>query len=87
MPDIKAIIEYLDTYIEHNNIISLTPPEANELLEKVGILKNSSTRNGKPLRDLLRAGELPHAFQDNGKRSKWHIPSSNPHYKVHFQRT
>lgn len=84
MQDIKAIIQFLDSYIEHNNIISLTPPEANELLESAGLLKDSSTRKGKPLRDLLRAGELPHAFQDNGKRSKWHIPSSNPHYKAGF---
>lgn len=77
MTNVKAIIKFLDDYIERNNIISLTPPEANELLDKAGLLKDSSTRKGKPLRDLLRAGELPHAIQVGGKYQSWRIPSSS----------
>lgn len=56
---------------------NIDPVEANSLLEKVGILKDSKDRPGKPLRDLLRKGKLPHAFQAGGKGSSWTIPHSN----------
>jgi len=71
--DINEIIECIDEYLEQNNMKSITPPEANELLAKKGILKDNESRSGKPLRDLLRANELPHAYK-NGVY--WVIPHS-----------
>lgn len=73
MADIAAIIKFLDNYLQKNNKESLTPPEANELLEKAGLLKDSNTRKGLPLRKLLRKDELPHAFKVG---RFWSIPHS-----------
>jgi hypothetical protein len=39
-------------------------------------LKDSKDSPGKPLRDLLRKGGIPHAYQVGGKRSSWTIPKS-----------
>lgn len=43
-------------------------------LERLGLLADSASRPGKPLRDLLRAGLIVGAYQDSSRR--WHIPSS-----------
>lgn len=43
-------------------------------LEQLGLLADSASRPGKPLRDLLRAGYIVGAYQDGSRR--WHIPSS-----------
>ena len=43
-------------------------------LERLGLLADSASRPGKPLRDLLRAGHIVGAYQDGSRR--WHIPSS-----------
>lgn len=77
MADIKTLIKFLDDYLAKNNLLHLTPVEANELLERHGLLQDSKIRKGKPLRDLLRAGRIPHAYQTGGKYSKWFIPHSN----------
>ncbi|HYK77006.1 MAG TPA: hypothetical protein VEV16_08510, partial [Daejeonella sp.] len=53
------------------------PVEANAILAKAGILRDSEDRPGKPLRDLLRKGQLPHAFQSAGIGSSWTIPHSS----------
>lgn len=71
------IIKFLDDYLSKSNIESIGAVEANELLAKMGILKDSEDRPGKPLRDLLRKGSLPHAFQIGGKGSSWKIPHSS----------
>jgi hypothetical protein len=42
-------------------------------LERLGLLTDSASRPGKPLRDLLRAGLIVGAYQDGSRR--WHIPS------------
>lgn len=70
------IIEYIDDYLSKSNLENIGAVEANELLAKIGILKDSEDRPGKPLRDLLRKGSLPHAFQSGGKGSSWVIPHS-----------
>ena len=44
-----------------------------EELERLGLLRDSATRPGKPLRDLLRAGLIDGAYQDSSRR--WHIPA------------
>lgn len=71
------IIKFLDEYLLKSNIKSIGAVEANELLAKMGILKDNNDRPGKPLRDLLRKGTIPHAFQIGGKGSSWIIPHSN----------
>lgn len=72
----KEIIQYLDDFLTRTGRTSISPVEANTILERAGLLKDSKTRPGKPLRDLLRKGQLPHAFQSNGKGSGWIIPHS-----------
>lgn len=72
----QAIIRCLDEFIEKNNTDELNPVDANNVLAKKGLLRDSDSRPGKPLRDLLRKGKLPHAFQPGGKGSGWVIPHS-----------
>ena len=75
--NVKSIIEHIDKYLTESDRISIDPVEANEILEKAELLRNSKDRSGKPLRNLLRNGRLPHAFQLGGKGTKWTIPHSN----------
>lgn len=75
--DIKAIINYLDAYLTRTGRPSIDPVEANAVLAKAGLLSDSKDRPGKPLRNLLRDGQLPHAFQSGGKGSSWTIPHSS----------
>lgn len=72
-----AIIKFIDDYLTKSGRADIDPVEANALLAKAGILKDSKDRPGKPLRDLLRKGQLPHAFQAGGKGSSWTIPHSS----------
>lgn len=74
--NIKDIIKYLDNYLIKTGRKTIDPVEANAILAKAGILSDSNSRPGKPLRDLLRKGQLPHAFQSGGKGSSWSIPLS-----------
>lgn len=73
----KEVIEFIDNYLTKNNRSSIDPVEANEILAKAGILKDSVDRPGKPLRDVLRKGKIPHAYQSGGKGTSWTIPHSN----------
>lgn len=73
---INKLINFLDDYLTKSRRTSIDPVEANALLEKAGLLLDSKTRAGKPLRDLLRKGKLPHAYQLGGKGSAWTIPHS-----------
>lgn len=70
------IINYLDEYLQTTGRESLNPVEANDILEKAGLLKDNKSRPGLPLRKMLRKGELPHAYQVSGKNSRWIIPLS-----------
>ncbi len=79
--DIKLIIDTIDNYLEVNHKNSTNPVEANAMLEREGVLKDSQTHKGKPLRDILRAGLIPHAYQSGGKGSDWVIPHSPPKHK------
>jgi len=75
--DIKTIISYLDNYLTQTGQISIDAVSANAILSKAGLLTDSKDRPGKPLRNLLRDGKLPHAFQSGGKGSSWTIPHTN----------
>lgn len=76
MADIRKIIEAIDSEIVATGRKSLTPPEANAMLERKGLLKDRRQRPGLPLRRLLREGKIPHAFQVGGKGARWRIPHS-----------
>ncbi len=58
--NINSIITKIDDFLERSGKKSIDPVEANAMLAKVGLFKDSNTRPGKPLRDLLRKGLLPH---------------------------
>lgn len=75
--NIKAIIEHLDNFLIRARQASIDPVEANAILAKAGLLPDSKDRPGKPLRQLLRKGLLPHAFQSGGKGSRWSIPHTS----------
>ena len=73
MKDINLIINFLDKCIQQKHVNKLTAVEAAELLDKAGILKDSISRKGQPLRKILRAGLIPHAYQVG---TLWFIPLS-----------
>ena len=73
----SAIKKFIDDYLTKSGRADIDHVEANALLAKAGILKDSKDRPGRPLRDLLRKGQLPHAFQAGGKGSSWTIPHSS----------
>lgn len=76
---LELIISIIDKYIEYEHKDVLTAVEAAELLDKAGVLKDSLSRPGKPLRDILRAGYIAHAYQlSNGR---WFIPHSGRKYE------
>ena len=73
---IQQIISAIDKLLVNSNQSSIDANTANAMLDRLGLLKNSKDRPGKPLRDLLRKGLLPHAYQSGGKGSTWIIPKS-----------
>lgn len=74
--NILGIIACVDAEIERTGAEYLTPVEAAPIIERKGLLKDSQHRPGLPLRNLLRAGKIPHAYQTKGKWSRWRIPHS-----------
>ncbi len=75
MATTKEIIVFLDRYMEIHHIESMTPPEANKVLDEAGLLKDRNERSGNYLRKILRSKQIPHAYQDGS--GKWHIPHSS----------
>lgn len=74
MADIKSIIQAIDDYLNKKHQVSTTPVEINPYLESLGLLNDTPARPGKPIRDLLRKGKIPHAYQIG---VNWVIPKSN----------
>lgn len=72
----NTISNFLDEYLRKTGRESIGAVEANALLDKAGILKDNLQRPGLPLRNKLRKGELPYAYQVAGKGSEWVIPLS-----------
>ena len=74
--NIERIIQFIDEYLEESGRPYLNPPEANSLLDHAGILADREDHSGFRLRQLLRKGLIPHAFQPSGKHGRWYIPHS-----------
>ncbi len=74
---IHAIIATLDNELEKHGKTFLTPVEANIILEQAGLLSDYTEERGRPLRKLLKAGKIPHAYKVAGKTSQWVIPHSS----------
>lgn len=66
-----TINNFIQSFLESNDLDSITPVRIAVELEKVGILKDSRSRPGLPLRRLIRDGKINGAWQDESKR--WHI--------------
>lgn len=73
---VQRIIECIDKHLDKNNLDSINPVVAGALLDRAGLLTDSAHRPGLPLRNLLRDGMIPHAYQPGGKGSGWVIPHS-----------
>ncbi|MBU1297835.1 MAG: hypothetical protein KKB77_01645 [Bacteroidetes bacterium] len=82
MTDIQAIILKIDNHLEITRRQSVSPVEGNVILDKAELLRDSKDRPGKPLRNLLRRGLLPHAYQTGGKGSEWIIPHSSKQQSI-----
>jgi len=66
---------FLQDHMRAGGLTELDPVTANAILARAGVLRDSNSRPGKPLRDLLRAGLIPGAYQvPNKPNGRWHIP-------------
>ncbi|MDE6715232.1 MAG: hypothetical protein K2J74_01990 [Muribaculaceae bacterium] len=74
MNKIELMKRCLDDYMAKNNLAFITPPDANAVLEKAGLLRDSKARRGAPLRILLRDGKFNNAVRD---KEGWKIYPSN----------
>jgi len=74
--NILVIIQKIDELLEKTGKKYIDPVEANSILAKAGLLMDSNTRPGKPLRNILIKGLITHAYQSSGKDSSWFIPHS-----------
>lgn len=73
MADIIEIILTIDKFLERRDQQITTPVEINPYLESKGLLKDSHSRPGLPIRKILRKGLIPHAYQVG---VFWQIPHS-----------
>lgn len=73
MTDIERIIKAIDEFLERNHQKITTPVEINPYLESKGLLNDSASRPGLPIRKILRKGQIPHAYQIG---VNWQIPHS-----------
>ena len=73
MKRIEAIITAIDDFLAKTKQEFTTPVEINKYLERIGLLSDSADRPGLPIRKILRAGEISHAYQVG---TNWRIPHS-----------
>ena len=74
----QLIIQGINEFLIYNNLAECTPKQVSEWLDRKGILKDNKSNKGLPLRNILRSGAIPHAYQIG---RHWHIPLSNSHIK------
>ena len=67
MADVRQINSFLQERLESEALLKVRAVEAARWLDAAGLLKDSDTRRGKPLRDLLRAGRIEGAYQESGR--------------------
>ncbi len=79
MPTSKVIQvnNFIQTFLREHSLSSITPVEIARELENAGILKDSKSRPGLPLRNLIRSGSIEGAWQDGSRR--WHIELVEEH--------
>jgi hypothetical protein len=73
---LDVINEALQAYVCAQPSGRVTAVEAARELDRLGILRDSSIRAGLPLRNLLRAGRIAHAYQEGGRW--WVIECAQP---------
>ncbi|MFW5758062.1 MAG: DUF7255 family protein [Bacteroidota bacterium] len=73
MADVEKIIKAIDEFLERKRQKTTTPVEINPYLETNGLLNDSISRPGLPIRKILRDGKIPHAYQVG---VNWQIPHS-----------
>lgn len=74
MPDIDKINAFLQKELIQRRQIEVTAVEAARWLNKAGLLNDSSSRPGLPLRKLLRAKKILGQVQiPNRKHGRWFI--------------
>jgi hypothetical protein len=67
----NEISEFLQLVLRVRRLPKVTAVSAAAWLDAVGILRDSKTRPGKPLRDLLRAGKILGQIQL--RNGRWYI--------------
>ena len=79
MPTSKVILvnNFIQTFLREHGLSSTTPVEISGELENADILKDSQSRPGLPLRNLIRSGSIEGAWQDGSRR--WHIERVDEH--------
>lgn len=78
MENIERIIDTIDEFLNRKHLKITNPVEINPYLEAKGLLKDSKSRPGAPIRRLLRANYIPHAYQIG---VRWYIPHSTKFLK------
>lgn len=71
MANLFRINDHIQQTLKKKNMKEVTAVEAAEWLDRAGILKDSDTRKGLPLRDLLRGGKIRGQRQEANRR--WFI--------------
>ena len=71
MADVRALNRFLQEQLDSRGVSCVTPVEAGQWLVAAGLLRDSPSRPGKPLRDLLRAGAIVGSTQ--ASNSRWSI--------------
>lgn len=72
----ERITTHIDGLLEREGRTDIGAVEAAASLDRAGILPEDTHRPGRNLRQLLRNGDIPHAYQPGGKKSRWIIPHS-----------
>lgn len=73
MADVERITKAIDEFLERKHQKTTTPVEINPYLETKGLLNDSTSKPGLPIRKILRKGQIPHAYQIG---VNWQIPHS-----------
>ena len=74
MADVIRINTFIQERLESEGLLEVRAVEAAQWLDVAGLLNDSRSRPGKPLRDLLRAGLIGGAYQNPPQsHGRWYI--------------